>query len=554
MKREIATGTEDFKEIIETNSLYIDKTLFIKEIIDDTSKTVCFPRPRRFGKTLNMSMLNYYFNLDYKDNKLFYGLNISELGEKYKEEANKYPVISISFRELKADNYKDFLKSYKELMANLFSNYEYLLKSKAINSNAKRKINKFINEKENDGNRLANAVSNLVRYLRKYYDIKVIVLLDEYDAPILHAYEKGFYEEVITFMKQLFVTTFKDNTDLRKGVITGISRISKENLFSDANNIEVYNMTDSRYSTYFGFTESEVQDALKEYDLLDTFDNVKKWYDGYLFNKTIIYNPISILKYLKNEDHELITYWTNTGGVGLLKNLIYNAKDKTNLLTEFEDLINKGYKEHVDIDLNMDLKSLKGDPNTVWTLFMFSGYLTPREYAGNLKNVTLKIPNEEIKDNLTKMATSWFKDDFKGNTMVSYLINGTIDDFRNDLESIVLETFSYLDVPGTSASEAFYHAFAMGLLRVDNTYYEVTSNRESGFGRYDIILKPKVNNIPAYIIEFKLVEDDSNFEKTIEKAFEQIEEMKYEVSVKDYDKVIKMAIAFKGKKLRLETR
>ena len=552
MKREIATGTEDFKEIIETNSLYIDKTLFIKEIIDDTSKTVCFPRPRRFGKTLNMSMLNYYFNLDYKDNKLFYGLNISELGEKYKEEANKYPVISISFRELKADNYKDFLKSYKELMANLFSNYEYLLKSKAINSNAKRKINKFINEKENDGNRLANAVSNLVRYLRKYYDIKVIVLLDEYDAPILHAYEKGFYEEVITFMKQLFVTTFKDNTDLRKGVITGISRISKENLFSDANNIEVYNMTDSRYSTYFGFTENEVKDSLKEYGLLDTFDNVKKWYDGYLFNKTIIYNPISILKYLKNEDHAFIPYWTNTGGVGLLKNLIYNLNNREEILNSFEDLLKVGIIEHINLNVNLDLSSLEGNKDNIYTLFMFSGYLTPNKFLENYENATLKIPNLEIKNNLENIVKDWFMvGPLKSYDFTKYLYDNQLELFKENFENIVLESFSYFDVPDNNNGENFYHAFTMGLLRSGCNNYEITSNRESGYGRYDLILKPFDKNKTAYIIEFKV--SDLDFDKAIEDGFRQIDEMKYEVSLKGY-KIIKMVIAFKGKKLKIETR
>ena len=243
----------------------------------------------------------------------------------------------------------------------------------------------------------------------------------------------------------------------------------------------------------------------------------------------------------------------NTGVVELLKNLIYNIKDKTNLLSEFEDLINKGYKEHINIDFNMDLKNLKGDPNTVWTLFLLTGYLTPTDLVGDGEDITLKIPNLEVKKNLIDMATSWFKDDYNGNSIVRYLANGTIDDFRNDSENIVLETFSYLDVPGTSASEAFYHAFVMGLLRIDNDYYEVTSNRESGFGRYDILLKPKVKNIPAYIIEFKLVRDNTTFESTIETAFEQIDDMKYDTSVKNLD-VIKMAIAFKGKKVKIETR
>ncbi len=547
INKPIATGTHDFKEIIESNSLYIDKTLFIKELIDDTSKVLCFPRPRRFGKTLNMSMLDYYFNLDYKDNTLFNGLKIMEQGDKYLREMNKYPVISLSLKELKKETYQEFIDKYKTLMSELYKKYKFILDNPDINSDFYNKIIKMEEESQ-----LADALSYLVRDLSKYYGLQVIVLLDEYDAPILYGYEKGYYDEIITFIKQLFVTTFKDNNNLRKGVITGISRISKENLFSDANNIEVYNITDSMYSTYFGFTEQEVDILLQEYSLSPK--GVEEWYDGYLFGDEKIYNPWSILKFLKNPKHILQSYWVKTGGVGLLKNLIYNAKDKTNLLTEFEDILDKGYKEHVNIDLNMDLKNLEGDPNTVWTLFLLTGYLTPTTSVGDGENVTLRIPNLEVKKNLLEMATSWFKDDFNGNTMVNYLTSEEINIFKDKLEKMVLETFSYLDVPNNYESEAFYHAFVMGLLRVDNTYYEVTSNRESGYGRYDVILKPKVNDIPAYIIEFKLVRDDSNFEKTIEKAFEQIEEMKYDVSLKDYDKVIKMAIAFKGKKLKLETR
>ena len=286
MKKEIATGTHDFKEIIETNSLYIDKTLFIKELIDDTSKVVCFPRPRRFGKTLNMSMLDYYFNCEYDDSEyLFKGLNINKEEDKYLMEMNKYPVIALSFKELKSNTYQEFIINFKLLMNKLYDKYNKLLNSNKITETDKEYFKKITNM--NEDVLLANSISMLVRMLRKEYNKEVIVLLDEYDAPILNGYLKGYYDEVITFIKQIFVTTFKDNNDLKKGIITGISRISKENLFSDANNIEVYNMTDSRYSTYFGFTESEVKDVLKEYDLENTFDDVKKWYDGYLFNRLV---------------------------------------------------------------------------------------------------------------------------------------------------------------------------------------------------------------------------------------------------------------------------
>ena len=263
----IAIGIHDFKKIIETGSLFIDKTLFIKELIDNTSAVICLPRPRRFGKTLNMSMLYYYFSRDYKDNNLFDGLKIMSQGEKYLMEMNKYPVISLSLKNTKFDNYEGFIDNYKDVMKALYGKYEYLLKSDKLDETEKNDFLK-ITRKEEDI-LLPNALSKLASYLSKHYESQVIVLLDEYDAPIINGYLKGYYDEIITFIKQIFVTTFKDNNDLKKGVITGISRISKENLFSDANNINVYNITDSRFSTHFGFTEDEVKWALKEYGLED---------------------------------------------------------------------------------------------------------------------------------------------------------------------------------------------------------------------------------------------------------------------------------------------
>ena len=316
----IAIGIHDFKKIIETGSLFIDKTLFIKELIDNTSAVICLPRPRRFGKTLNMSMLDYYFNIKYKDNPdikgLFKGLNISKEEDKYLSEMNKYPIISLSFRGLKTDTFKEFKKEYKMLMSSLYASYSFLLDSDKVDSELKKEFIECYAKKDYI---LTSAIPNLMLMLKQYYQEDVMVLLDEYDAPIINGYLKGYYDDIIAFIKQIFVKTFKDNNDLKKGVITGILRVSKENMFSDANNINVYNITDSRFSTHFGFTEDDVKWALKEYNLSDNFQDVKKWYDGYLFNKTIIYNPWSILKYLDNEDHSLIPYWVNTGGVEFLQ-------------------------------------------------------------------------------------------------------------------------------------------------------------------------------------------------------------------------------------------
>ncbi len=547
----IAIGIHDFKTIIETGSLFIDKTLLIKELIDNTSAVICLPRPRRFGKTLNMSMLYYYFSRDYKDNNLFDGLKIMSQGEKYLMEMNKYPVISLSLKNTKFDNYEGFIDNYKDVMKALYGKYEYLLKSDKLDETEKNDFLK-ITRKEEDI-LLPNALSKLASYLSKHYESQVIVLLDEYDAPIINGYLKGYYDEIITFIKQIFVTTFKDNNDLKKGVITGISRISKENLFSDANNINVYNITDSRFSTHFGFTEDEVKWALKEYGLEDNFKDVKKWYDGYLFDENIIYNPWSILKYLENPRHTLTPYWVKTGGIDLLRNLIYKFDSNTVLLEEFNRLLEKGLVKHVELDLNMDLKYLRARIDNIWTLFLLCGYLTPTKLIDNPSDVNLRIPNLEVKQNLEDISRDWLNpDEFGNNQFIYYLRDRNLDKFKEDLEKIVLKGFSYYDIPNNSNGENFYHAFMMGILYSGCKFYDITSNRESGFGRYDLLLKPKTKDIPAYIIEFKLVRDN-DFSKVIEDAFKQIDEKNYIESIKDYQ-VIKMVIAFKGKKIRIETR
>ncbi len=547
----IAIGTDDFKEIIETGSLFIDKTLFIKELIDNTSKAICFPRPRRFGKTLNMSMINYYFNLEYKDNTLFNGLKIMEQGEKYLKEMNKYPVVSLSLKDTKFDDYEGFIDNYKEIMKTLYSKYNYLLKSDKLDETDKEDFLKIIRKQEDI--LLPNALAKLVGYLNKHYELKVIVLLDEYDAPILYGYEMGYYDKMITFMKQLFVTTFKDNGNLKKGIITGVSRISKENLFSDANNINVYNITDVRFSEYFGFTQEEVDEVLEEYNL--SSKGVEKWYDGYLFGETKIYNPWSILKYLENPKHTLQSYWTNTGGVGLLKKLVFRMNDNSTILNDFHKLLETGRIEHLVLDIFMDLKNLKANKNTIWTLFLLTGYLTPIKFITNPNDVSLKISNLEVRENLENMAKTWLNDIKEDEIDFAEILKvGDIDKFKNSFKSIVQSGFSYYDVPKNQEGENFYHGFVMGLLYDStNRVFDITSNRESGEGRYDLVLKP-INNSTnnAYIIELKSA-TRLGLDKTIENSFSQIEKKGYKETVKEFN-VTEIAIAYIGKKIKIETR
>ena len=547
----IAIGTDDFKEIIESNSLFIDKTLFIKELIDDTSKVLLFPRPRRFGKSLNMSMLKYYFDINLNSKYLFKGLNISKCSKLYLDEMNKYPVVSLTLKECKKATYEEFLMSFKTLISNLYYNYQFLLDSPLIKEVDKEYFKRCVNEEEEK--QLSLALAKLINMLEIYYKSQVIVLLDEYDAPILEGYLKGYYDNIINFMREVFSSTFKGNLSLKKGVITGILRVSKESMFSGANNIKVYNITDNKYSTYFGFTEEEVKEVLEEYNLSNSFNEVKKWYDGYLFSETTIYNPWSILNYLDDPKNTLKVYWANTGGTDLLQDLIYSTKGNTNLLETFHTLLEKGSITGIDLDLEMNLPSLNNNPNTVWTLFMLSGYLTPSEYIDFSKLVTLRIPNFEIRKNLESICVNWFRDNIQyGLNLITYLTNNNMYNFKNEFQAMIEESFSYYDV-GRNNGENFYHAFVMGLLYTASNLFTIKSNRESGFGRYDLILKPRNEDIKyAYIIEFKAVYEDT-FEETVEKAFKQIEEKNYILEVKDYD-VTKIVIVFKGKECRIETR
>ena len=367
----------------------------------------------------------------------------------------------------------------------------------------------------------------------------------------MYGNECGYYDDIIKFMKDIFVSVFKGNLNLYKGVITGVLRVSKENMFSDANNITVYNITDSRFNNYFGFTEEEVKNVLDEYNLSDTFNDVKEWYDGYNFKNLTIYNPWSILNYLSNEDHELKPYWVNTGGVGLLRKLIF-AMDR-DLIDDYNDLLSTGYIPYINLDLYMDLKDLKVSSNTVWTLFMLAGYLTPVYGTVGEKQITLKIPNKEIEENLKSVCIDWFNRETNGNNMVKYLYKHNMDMFKEEFEAITKKSLSMYDV-GVNKSENFYHAFSMGLLYSAIDRYDIKSNRESGLGRYDLVLIPKTINEYMYIIEFKKVREIEDFDSIIEAGFKQIEDKQYDIDYADKYKITKIVIAFRGKNCQVEIR
>ena len=543
----VSTGIDDFAKLINEDYLFIDKTLLIKDIIDNGNETLLFPRPRRFGKSLNMSMLRYYFDNTLDSKKLFKGLNIMKESKEYTSKMNTYPVIFLSFKELKANSYSEFTSEYKKTISKLYKQYEFLLDSNKIHYTDKDLFKKKIEIKDDDY--LSSSLKDLTDMLYTFYDKQVLVLLDEYDAPIMHSKSKGYYEELIEFIKSVFSSTFKSNTSLYKGIITGVLRVSKEGMFSDANNITVFNLTDRAFSKYFGFTEEEVKNVLNAYGLSDRFVDVKKWYDGYLFGEEVIYNPWSILSYLSSIGNELKPYWVNTGNIDLIGELVY--QNKASLFGKFQTLLETGKIVDVKIDLNMDLKNLDTDEDTVLTLLMLSGYLTPVKYMGESRKIDLKIPNYEVKEQLKSMNDKWFNDKYKSRDfLIKDFITGNLKDIDKHYKEIALESFSYFDTT-KEKGESFYHGFTLGVLYQLGNDFKVRSNRENGLGRSDITITKKDYSL-AYVIELKEAFELDDLDKEIKDAFKQIEEKKYTFDFKDYKKVYKIAIAFAGKDVKVE--
>ena len=543
----VSTGIDDFAKLINEDYLFIDKTLLIKDIIDNGNETLLFPRPRRFGKSLNMSMLRYYFDNTLDSKKLFKGLNIMKESKEYTSKMNTYPVIFLSFKELKANSYSEFTSEYKKTISKLYKQYEFLLDSNKIHYTDKDLFKKKIEMKDDDY--LSSSLKDLTDMLYTFYDKQVLVLLDEYDAPIMHSKSKGYYEELIEFIKSVFSSTFKSNTSLYKGIITGVLRVSKEGMFSDANNITVFNLTDRAFSKYFGFTEEEVKNVLNAYGLSDRFVDVKKWYDGYLFGEEVIYNPWSILSYLSSIGNELKPYWVNTGNIDLIGELVY--QNKASLFGKFQTLLETGKIVDVKIDLNMDLKNLDTDEDTVLTLLMLSGYLTPVKYMGESRKIDLKIPNYEVKEQLKSMNDKWFNDKYKSRDfLIKDFITGNLKDIDKHYKEIALESFSYFDTT-KEKGESFYHGFTLGVLYQLGNDFKVRSNRENGLGRSDITITKKDYSL-AYVIELKEAFELDDLDKEIKDAFKQIEEKKYTFDFKDYKKVYKIAIAFAGKDVKVE--
>ncbi len=550
----IPVGIEDFKEIIDMNCYFVDKTMLIRDILDSGSKVTLFTRPRRFGKTLNMSMLRRFFEKTEDDNPyLFDGLLISEAGEKYHKYMGQYPVISISLKSMKQPSFELALTEFKKIISNEFRRYRDISKSDKIFDSDKEDFLNICNRR-GDYSMYNTSLNFLSNCLYEVYGQKVIVLIDEYDVPLENAYFNGFYEDMINLIRSVFESVLKTNDSLEFGVLTGCLRISKESIFTGLNNLSVHSVTDNSFASYFGFTESEVIEILEYYNLSDCFDEIKKWYDGYLFGETEIYNPWSVLKYiqfaLNNKNHILQTYWVNTSSNSIIHELITKSDRKTK--NDIETLITGGSIDKQLYDdityANMNVKS-----EYIWSFLLHTGYLKPAQIyqKGIYSYFTAVIPNTEIITTYENTFRQWFDESIRiadKSILLNAVLDGDAETFELEVNRWLLKSISYHD-----GYENFYHGFLVGLLEYSDEYL-VESNRESGTGRNDIVIKNVLTRDIAVILEIKSVGKGESLDQMCDVALRQIEDRQYEVGLvnEGYKKILKYGIAFEGKRCKIK--
>jgi len=552
-------GQSDFRNIIEEGDYYVDKTLFIKEVIKDSVNILLFPRPRRFGKTLNLTTLRYFFETIYpnekikKDNrKLFKGLKI-EKEKEFTEHQGKYPVIFLSFKSIKFLDFEKTLSGIKGLIADEYLRHDYLLKGAILKKNEKENFQEIIQEKA-DYKSYANSLKNLSKYLYKYHQKKVVLLIDEYDTPIHAAYTENYYKEMVNFMKTFLGDGLKDNEYLKKGVMTGILRIARESIFSGLNNLGVYSLLSKKMSDKFGLTEEEVKKLLSDYEMADEFKGVSEWYNGYIFGEEIVYNPWSVLNYIENIADGHIPYWVNTSSNDIIKELV--LKSSAQVHRKLEVLIKGEAIEQVLIE-NTIFDELEKNEAALWSFLVFSGYLKAR-FARKEKNYSvykLSIPNTEVECLYDMIISRWISDKFTNDKLeylLKALLKGEIKEFERIFHDFTISMLSYYDTGGKDP-ERVYQAFTLGLLVNLQGKYEIKSNRESGYGRYDIMIIPKDKNKKGVVIEFKKIDDFEEETKDIalDKALKQIEEKKYAQELKErgIKDIIKLGIVFDGKRV-----
>ena len=539
-KKRLPIGMSDFKRIIEENYYYVDKTGLISSILRDGANVNLFTRPRRFGKTLNMSMIRYFFDFENREEnkRLFDNLNISET--EYASEQGKYPVIFVSFKNIEEDEWEDCYFEIKNLINKLYNDFEFIRKN--LNQSELMEFDKiWLKQKGADWK---NSLKNLTKYLYDYYGKKkVVVLIDEYDTPIIQSYQAGYYKKAISFFKRFYGEALKDNEYLQFGIMTGILRIAKEGVFSGLNNLKVNTIFGEKYSEFFGLTENEVIKAVKYYELEYELEEVKKWYNGYQFGDTEIYNPWSIINFLSAR--QLRPYWISVSGNKLIDEMLDEGNKEI-----FDDLEKLFNKEKIYKEIN-DYSEFTFDTDDIWQLFLYAGYLT----IGGKKvdnEYPIRIPNNEILEFFeNRFIARFIRKTQKFTNIIKDLKKGKIEEFAKGLQDEILSSLSYFD---TDKDEKYYKIFLIGIFIVLGNDYIRLSERESGYGRADLVLEPKNKGNPAYIFEFKVAGNEKEMDNYAMEGFEQIREKEYDVELKNrgVKEIIHIGIGFYRKKLKMK--
>ncbi len=564
MQKRIGIGKQDFAALMENQCFYIDKTDLIRQWWDSGDDVTLITRPMRFGKTLNMSMLNCFFSNQYAGRSdLFEGLSVWN-HEEYRQIQGTYPVLFLSFASVKADNAADAKKQIKSRITSLYQDHEYLLEDEALNESEKLAYRRLLTEMINmDDITACDSLNHLCKYLTHVCGKKPVILLDEYDTPMQESYVYGYWEELTSFLRNLFNATFKTNTCLERAIMTGITRVSKESMFSDLNNLNVVTTTSDQYAACFGFTKEEVSAALAAFWMEDKEEEVKRWYNGFTFgSQKDIYNPWSITNYLDKK--ELRPYWASTSSNGLVNKLLQTASGE--MKTMLESLL-EGNRITVNLDEQLAFNQLGQNENAVWSLLLAGGYLKAEhvEYRGITREpwYTLSVTNLETISMFSNMFKGWFERSLSNyNGFLKALLKDDVEAMNYYMNKVAMATFSYFDVGGgrveDSEPERFYHGFVLGLMADQADVYEIRSNRESGFGRYDVMMIPRKMDdvtLPAIILEFKVHNSrrEKNLEETVEAALAQIETKNYDAELLALgigkEKIRHYGFAFEGKKI-----
>ncbi|WP_462368072.1 AAA family ATPase [Ruminococcus callidus] len=547
-------GVEDFKRLVDNGYYFVDKTLMIKELLENKETVNLFTRPRRFGKTLNMSMLQRFFEATEKSNAyLFDGLKIAAYPE-YMAYQGQYPVISISLKSMKQASYTDAFYMYKNLIAKEYEKHKIILESNQI-LDSEKEVFQNIMEQRADQNVYLNSIRTLSDILAKYYEKNVIILIDEYDVPLENAYHEGFYDDMTNLIRSCFESALKTNPSLEFAVLTGCLRVSRESIFTGLNNLKTYSITKNKFSQYFGFTQEEMQEILQNFSLEQYAGTIAKWYDGYRFGLTEIYNPWSVLNcidsYLQNDMVACEPYWSNTSSNRIVKRLIEESNERTKSMVE--ELIN-GTPIHTQIFEDVTYGTIDVNQDYIWSFLLFTGYLKiiSCETIGDETYYDMVIPNVEIKSIYKNTIRSWFIDHINRDSRTDILesiIHADAEKLEDLLCTWLTNTISCFD-----EQENYYHGFVTGLVSGFNGYM-VVSNRESGNGRFDLVVKQRSRWHHAAILEFKVVEKYNQMTKACEDALRQIEEKDYEASLRDeqYENIAKLGICFCQKRCRVKS-